>query len=255
MNENPSHFPARSASLDQPGKQRALSMIQDHSEQSQSVLCVRCGAAKAREYEQYFFSEVGEPAETGTIRLCVKCARTERRAIHELQNERLRNHQCEDDHPLTRDQLIAVMDRFWAESGAGEICRRCHEQQTGCCPPMCRRLGAGGCLKKNVFCTSFICSALLNALSECDAETGRLLKWMKWNPGSAEFRIYEMVTRVPPEDREQTRPLALPVLYPGPLKLSGAAIRERLLALADEVLEIRRRWNRLERRPFEEAAR
>ncbi|HWQ34698.1 MAG TPA: hypothetical protein VNQ79_17745 [Blastocatellia bacterium] len=228
-------------------------MIQDHTEPRRAASCAKCGSAGAREYEQYFFSEVGVPAETGKIWLCVKCARAERRLIRAAQAEQLRAHQLTDDQQVTREELIAAMDRFWAESGAGEICGRCHAQGTGCCPPMCRHLGAHGCLEKNVFCTSFICSALLNAISECDPETGRLLKWMKWNPGSAEFRLYEMVTRVPPVDREQTRPLALPVLYPGPLRLSGAQIREKLLQLADEVLEIRRRWNQLERRPFEEA--
>lgn len=226
-------------------------MIQHHNEQHMS--CEKCGDANVREYEQYFFTEIGVPAERGHVRLCVKCARAERRSIRAAQAEQLRAHQLADDQQITREELIATMDRFWAESGAGEICGRCHAQGTGCCPPMCRHLGAEGCLKKNVFCTGFVCSALLNAISECDPETGRLLKWMKWYPGSAEFRLYEMVTRVPPVDRERTRPLALPVLYPGPLRLSGAQIREQLLNMADEVLEIRRRWNQLEQRPFAEA--
>jgi hypothetical protein len=152
-----------------------------------------------------------------------------------------------------RDELIAALDRFWAESGAGEICRRCHEQGTGCCPPMCRHLGAHGCVRKNVFCTSFVCSALLNAIAECDAETGRLLKWMKRNPGSAEFRVYEMVTRVPAIDREDVRPLAVPERYPGPLKLRGESIRKPLLALAEQVLEIRRRWHKAELAQVREA--
>ncbi len=214
--------------------------------------CEKCGVADAREYAQYFFSATEAPAETVRARLCVKCARAERRTIRATQAEQLSRHQAADDQQVTRDELIAAMDRFWAESGAGEICGRCHAQGTGCCPPMCRHLGAEGCLKKNVFCTSFVCSALLNAISECDPDTGRLLKWMKLNPGAAEFRLYEMVTRVPPVDREQARPLALPVLYPGPLRLSGAQLREQLLKLADEVLDIRRRWNQLEQQPFAE---
>lgn len=236
-------------------------MSGNKSELSQDA-CAKCGKAKARTYELYFFTEVGVPAETDRTRLCVKCARAERRQIrvaHQAQlnsrsvagsQESVTDTSQKSSEQLSRAELIAVMDRFWGESGAGEICRRCHEQRTGCCPPMCRHLGATGCLKKNVFCTSFICSALRNAISECDAETGRLLKWMKWHPGSAEFRLYEMVTRVPAIDREPVRPLALPVLYPGPLHLSGTKIRAKLLTLADEVLEIRRRWHKLERAPF-----
>jgi hypothetical protein len=209
--------------------------------QAHAELCQTCGADDARLYELYFFTTVGEPVEPGQIWLCVKCARRERQSIREARAAQLQN----PNYPtqLTRAELIAAMDRFWAESGAGEICRRCHEQGTGCCPPMCRHLGAQGCLQKNVFCTSFVCSALLNAIAECDADTARLLKWMKWNPGSAEFRVYEMVTRVPAIDREDTRPLAVPDRYPGPLHLSGEPLKAQLLALADEVLEIRRRWH------------
>lgn len=208
--------------------------------------CVTCGVTVPRLYELYFFTTVGEPVEPEQIWLCVRCARRERQAIREARATQLRNPNYPTQNQLTREELIAEMDRFWAESGAGEICRRCHQQGTGCCPPMCRYLGEGGCLKKNIFCTSFVCSALLNAVSECDAEAGRLLKWMKSNPGSSEFRVYEMVTRVPAIDREQARSLALPNHYPGPLQLSGEAIKEKLLALTDEVLEIRRRWHKEE---------
>lgn len=151
----------------------------------------------------------------------------------------------------TREELIALMDRFWEESGALSICARCHAQGTGCCPPMCRHLSASGCRRKNVFCTSFICSALLNAITECDADTGRLLKWVKQNPGATEFRLYEMVTRVPASDLDDTRPLTLPEYFPGPLALNAAAISAPLAQLADEVLEIRRRWHSEEQRPFE----
>jgi hypothetical protein len=209
-------------------------------------MCQTCGTNDARLYELYFFTTVGVPAEPGQIRLCVKCARRERRAIRAARATQLRNPNYPTQNQLTREELIAALDRFWAESGAGEICRRCHEQGTGCCPPMCRHLGASGCLKKNVFCTSFVCSALLNAIAECDAETGRLLKWMKWNPGAAEFRVYEMVTRVPAVDREARRPLAVPERYPGPLPLTGERIKASLQTLAEEVLEIRRRWHQEE---------
>jgi hypothetical protein len=69
--------------------------------------------------------------------------------------------------------------------------------------------------------------------------------------GVAEFRIYEMITRVPSPSREPVRPLALPCRYPRPDELeNGGKIKERLNALATEVLEIRRRWRELERQDF-----
>jgi len=208
-------------------------------ETDQNQACEKCGAANARRYEQYFFGRAGEQVDEGHVWLCVKCVRAERRAIRDSRGPA--------GDGLTREELIAELDRFWNESGAMQICIRCHEQQTGCCPPMCRSLGPAGCRNKNVFCAGFICSALLNAIRECDAALARLLKRVKWNYGSAEFRVYEMMTRVPPEEREQTRPLALPARYP-PLNLpDGNAIRQRLLALADEVLEVRRRWNKADR--------
>ena len=205
--------------------------------------CQTCGVSAARLYELYSFAAVGEPVEPEQRWLCVPCARRERQARRAMRTAQLLPPNGPLPDQMTRAELIAALDRFWAESGAGEICRRCHEQGTGCCPPMCRHLGAHGCLKKNVFCTSFICSALLNAISECNPETGRLMKWVKLNPGSTEFRIYEMVTRVPAVDREQVRPLSVPDRYPGPLKLSGEQLKQQLLALAEEVLEIRRRWH------------
>ncbi len=210
-------------------------------------ICQTCGANEARLYEFYSFSNVGEPTEPQQNWLCVKCARRERQAIRETR-------EAQQHSQITRAELIAALDRFWAESGAGEICRRCHEQGTGCCPPMCRHLGASGCLQKNVFCSSFVCSALLNAIAECDPDTGRLLKWVKANPGAAEFRIYEMVTRVLAIDREPARPLTMPEHYPGPLNLTGEPIKDNLLALAQEVLEIRRRWQSEELRQVEDVS-
>lgn len=205
--------------------------------------CEFCGTSNARLYEQYFPVAVGEPVEPEQRWLCVKCARRERQSIAAARAAQLRNPNYPPHNQLTRDELIARLDRFWADSGAGEICRRCHAQGTGCCPPMCRYLGASGCRKKNVFCTSFVCSALLNALAECDPDTGRVLKWIKQNPGATEFRIYEMVTRVPTIDREPGRPLALPDRYPGPLNLASSSVKDKLLALAAEVLEVRRHWH------------
>ncbi|HZF39233.1 MAG TPA: hypothetical protein VE715_10440, partial [Blastocatellia bacterium] len=154
---------------------------------------------------------------------------------------------------------IAALDRFFASSGAFDVCRRCHEQGTGCCPTTCRVMGAHGCDPNNkhgktVFCAAFVCGALINAISECDAEAGRALKWVKAELGAAEFHIYEMITRVAAQAREPVRPLALPRRYPHPIAPSGpsalengAKIKEKLDALAGEVLEIRRRWRELER--------
>jgi hypothetical protein len=219
-------------------------------DKQQLSICQICSANKARLYEMYVFSAVSEPVEPEQIWLCVKCARRERQARREARAAQLRNPNYATSPQLSRDELIATLDRFWAESGAGEICRCCHAQGTGCCPPPCRHLSAQGCRQKNVFCTSFVCSALLMAIAECDAETARLLKWIKAHPGAAEFRIYEMVTRVPAIDRETTRPLALPDHYPGPLKLEGNKIKTQLTASTQEILEIRRRWRQEELQPY-----
>jgi hypothetical protein len=144
---------------------------------------------------------------------------------------------------LTRTEVIAELDRFFIGSGVLEICRRCHEQGTGCCPQACRALKASGCAGKNLFCASFVCSPLLSAIAECDAPVARLLKWVKRELGPAEFRVYEMMTRVPRAYREEKQPLMLPARYPGPLGLGdGRTMAPRLLALASEVLDMRRRW-------------
>ncbi len=170
--------------------------------------------------------------------LCVRCARSLRRELQAAP---------EVAPGLTRSELIAALDGFFAASGVFDICGRCHAQGTGCCPPTCRVMGAAGCdpnnrYGKTVFCAAFVCSALLNAISECDPDVGRELKRIKNELGPAEFHIYEMITRVPADAREPVRPLTLPKTYPAPAALDGAKLRERLLALAEEVLEIRRRW-------------
>jgi hypothetical protein len=57
-----------------------------------------------------------------------------------------------------------------------------------------------------------------------------------------------MITRVPASSREPVRPLTLPRRYPHPIALeNGDRIKEKLEALAPEVLEIRQRWRELER--------
>ena len=206
--------------------------------------CGSCGVSGARRYQ---LASLGKPNELSGERefmFCVRCARAERKRLKA---------RPDPDDGLTRQELIASLDRFFASSGAFDICHRCHEQGTGCCPPTCRVMGARGCdpnnrYGKTVFCAAFVCGALLNAVSECDAEAARALKWVKTELGPAEFRIYEMITRVPTRAREPVRPLALPRRYPQPAGLeNGAKIKEKLSALAPEVLVIRRRWRELER--------
>ena len=194
--------------------------------------CKSCHSSNARQYELYPLLRIGEQASATILFLCVKCARSQRKI-----------HTPDSPQNFSRTEFIAELDRFWNESGAGEICRQCHEQGTGCCPPMCRNLSSDGCRQKNVFCTGFTCSALLNAISECDAETGRTLKWVRKNAAPTEFRLYEGVTRVPPIDREKKRPFTLQNQFPK-IELEGKAIKQQLQGLTEEVLEIRRLWSR-----------
>ncbi|HEX2487921.1 MAG TPA: hypothetical protein VHR27_00880 [Blastocatellia bacterium] len=206
--------------------------------------CDGCGVSGAHRYQLASFGKPNELSGEREFMFCVHCARAERKRLKA---------RPDPDDGLTRQELIAALDRFFTSSGAFDICRRCHEQGTGCCPPTCRVMGARGCdpnhsYGKTVFCAAFVCGALLNAISECDAEAGRALKWVNTELGAAEFRIYEMITRVPTQAREPVRPLALPRRYPQPAGLeNGAEINEKLSALATEVLEIRRRWHELER--------
>ena len=125
----------------------------------------------------------------------------------------------------------------------------CHEQGTGCCPPSCRIIGPQGCASgKTLFCATFLCSALLNALSEADPDTGRLLKWLKREVGVTEWRVFQMFTRVPQSERDAERPLTLPQRYPDPGALDGERLKTMLAALAEEVLEMRRHWHVQEER-------
>jgi len=222
--------------------------VKSSEQKSQDIVgkaakCGVCGAGEARRYQLVNFGKPNEPGEEREFMLCVHCARAERKRLKAWPDP---------DDGLTRQELIAALDRFFASSGAFDICRRCHEQGTGCCPATCRVMGAQGCdpndkYGKTVFCAAFVCGALLNAISECDAEAGRALKWAKTELGAAEFRIYEMITRVPAQAQESVRPLALPRCYPQPAELeNGVKIKEKLRALAPEVLEIRRRWRAVE---------
>lgn len=211
------------------------------SERIEELACQRCGNHSARQYQLFDF---GASESEQEFWLCVSCARQERKQLQA---------QSDSTEGLTRQELIAELDRFFAASGVFDICGGCHQQGTGCCPPTCRVMGTAGCdpnnkYGKTVFCATFVCSALLNAISECDPEVGRTLRWVKRELGEAEFHIYEMITRVPAEAREPIRPLILPRRYPALPNLNGEAIKEKLLALTEEVLEIRRRWHQEERR-------
>jgi len=215
--------------------------------QKDQMICARCGGGEARRYQLVSFDELEDSRRFHDERefvLCVRCARNERKR---------RQQEPTSSKGFARKELIAALDRFFAESGVFDICARCHRQGTGCCPPTCRVMGAAGCdpankRGKTVFCAAFICSALLNAISECDPEIGRTLRWVKRELGPAEFHVYEMITRVPAEAREPVHPLALPKNYPPPEGLeNGRKLRVKLMALADEVLALRRQWHELEK--------
>lgn len=203
------------------------------------LACQQCGNPSARRYQLFEFAASESEQE---FWLCVGCARQKRKQLQA---------QFASPEGLTRQELIAELDRFFADSGVFDICAGCHNQGTGCCPPTCRVMGKAGCdpnskFGKTVFCATFVCSALLNAISECDPEVGRTLRWVKRELGEAEFHIYEMITRVPAEAREPVRPLALPRRYPKLPNLNGQTIKEKLLALTEEVLELRRIWREQE---------
>lgn len=193
--------------------------------------CEQCDTGNPHPFHQWTFGATGELATETVGWLCVICARTRR--------QELRATAATDG--LTRAELIAQLNHFFAASGVFDICRRCHAQGTGCCPPTCRIIKAEGCASgKTLYCATFLCGALLNAISECDADTGRLLKWLKTQVGVAEWRVYEMFTRVPAAHREPARPLCLPARYPPLPTLDGAGLHKDLAALAEEVLALRR---------------
>lgn len=182
--------------------------------------------------------------------LCPRCARAARRA-------RPSPHTSSPGMAgalLSRRELIDRLDTFFAESGVHEICARCHRQGTGCCPPSCRVMGNAGCdpnhpTGKTVFCATFLCSALLNTISELDPALGRSLQQSKKVLGNPEFHLYQLITRVPRAERETEIPLRLPERYPLPEGLDrGPALRPALLALAEEVLAIRRLWQKEEQK-------
>ena len=213
--------------------------------------CENCGSSAAHGYQTVRPAAYPAPATTTEQRLCPACARRTRRQLITISRRPEADSQTSASGSPSwgdRQELIARLDQFFAEAGLFEICARCHEQGTGCCPPTCRVMGSHGCdphnrYGKTVFCAAFICSALLNAISEVDPECGRILRWVKEQLGPAEFHLYEMITRVPAAHREPERPLLLPTAYPlPPLTGHAAKLREGLRPLIGEILAVRRLW-------------
>ncbi|MBX3279530.1 MAG: hypothetical protein KF868_16120 [Acidobacteria bacterium] len=204
------------------------------------LICADCGGEPAHLYEERAFDGTGEPARVLRSKLCAACARARRRD-HQQTGEDL--HQP----GATREELMFQLEEFFSLSGALEICARCHAQGTGCCPAPCRSLSVDGCLRKTLWCSAFVCSALINAVSELDPEAGRELRWLRREVAPAEYRVFEFVSRAPADMREDIRPLRLPPRYPQPLHIvNGARFRPGLSALAEEVLEVRRAWRSIE---------
>lgn len=203
--------------------------------------CADCGSERARLYEQRSLGEVGEISTIAHLYLCAPCARGRRGG------EQSAGHRAS-----RREELMAELEVFYAESGVLEICARCHEQGTGCCPPTCRSLTPAGCRRKTLWCASFICGALLNAIAECDQETARRLKWLKREVGPAEYRLFEIFSRTPREQRDEVRPIVIEGSLPRRVGLGEAKeLRAGLIALMEEVLEVRRAWREREEAEFE----
>jgi hypothetical protein len=214
--------------------------------------CRICGIQPAHAGQTFELAEYPGECTVTEIPLCAGCTRQMRR--NEMRRDEMRRElpvvvdSSGSTGHLTRHELIARLDRFFAAAGVFEICGACHRQGTGCCPPTCRVMGRNGCdpdnrYGKTLFCAAFICSALLNAIAEIDPETGRTLRWIKGQIGPTEYHIYEMITRVPAAAREPERPIRLPATYPiPPLDGRGELIRESLISMSDEILEIRRNW-------------
>lgn len=210
--------------------------------------CAECGRPSAHRYQTIRLAPYPAPGETTESLSCTGCARAVRRNRHETAPG-MPPETSAAVAQVDRRALIAHLDQFFAAAGIFDVCARCHDQGTGCCPPTCRVMGPRGCdpasrYGKTVFCAAFICSALLNTISEVDPECGRILRWVREQLGPAEFHIYEMITRVPAAHREPERPLALPPSYPvPPLAGHAARVRAGLAPLVEEILEIRRTWS------------
>lgn len=195
---------------------------------SGSEKCQDCGKPGARWYVFWLFPNPGEPATQIRKILCHDC----RKSLTDGENGR-RN--------ADRLRFIASLDEFFEQSGVLEICAQCHAQGSGCCPASCRRLTPEGCSQKIVWCGTFLCSALLGALRECSPESARMFDRLKKEVGVGEWRLFELVSRLPAAEQDAERYIPLSTRYPAIDKLNNAvAIRPKLAALTDEILELRR---------------
>ena len=190
--------------------------------------CQNCGKPGARAHVFWTFRRPGELSDQVRRTLCRGC----RNSLSTERNEAHRN---------DRQRFLRQLDHFFEESGALEICARCHAQGTGCCPSGCRRLTPAGCSQKILWCGTFICSALLGALWECSPEAARLFTWLRKEVGAGEWHLYELVTRMPASEREAERHVLVSSEFPSVEELgNAAAFKLKLASLTDEILEIRR---------------
>src|SRR4030095_10863374 len=97
------------------------------------TICQSCGVKAAHRYQLLGFVVFGELADERESVLCARCARAERKRLKA---------DPDPEDGLTREELIAALDRFFASSGVFGVWRRCHEQGAGCCPPAGRARGA-----------------------------------------------------------------------------------------------------------------
>lgn len=195
---------------------------------SGSEKCQDCGNPGARRYVFWLFQSASEPANQIRKALCHDC----RKSLTARENE---------SRNADRLRFLASLDEFFAQSGVLEICAQCHAQGTGCCPSSCRRKTAEGCTQKIVWCGTFLCSALLGALKECSPETAKMFSWLKKEVGPGEWRLFELVSRVPAVEHDAERHIPLSTRYPAVDELNNAvAVRQKLRALTGEILELRR---------------
>ena len=89
------------------------------AKQNDNVICESCGGSGARRYQLFSFDEL-EGGSNGfhderEVVLCIGCARRERAQLQTT---------SEQSEGLTREELIAELDCFFAASGVFDICGR-----------------------------------------------------------------------------------------------------------------------------------
>src|SRR5262245_55291188 len=90
--------------------------FRDQAIEMSEAVCQSCGASAARRYQLVGFGKPGKQSDERESLLCARCVRAERKRLEALPD-------LEDG--LTRQELIATLDRFFASSGVFDICRRC----------------------------------------------------------------------------------------------------------------------------------